>query len=62
MLRFLDPGSDRDFPPDFDDRVDGEPEIFGQMRRIALHEGEQCLDGTVNLAGLAAVAPTDRDG
>src|SRR5712671_2620529 len=43
MLRFLDSGSDRDFPSDFDDGVDGKPEIFGQMRRIALHKGEQCL-------------------
>src|SRR5437899_3448095 len=40
MFRFLDPSSDRDFPSDFDDRVDGKPEIFGQMGGIALHEGE----------------------
>jgi len=35
--------SDRDFTADFDDRIHRQPEILGQVCRVALHEREQCL-------------------
>ena len=38
-----EPGSDRDFPADFDDRIHRQPEVLGQVGGVALHKREQCL-------------------
>jgi hypothetical protein len=35
-----DRGSDRYFPADFDDRIDRQLEIIGQVGGVALHESE----------------------